>query len=404
MNYQFQLLPELAATEYDALKADIAQNGVLVPVEVDEHGTTLDGHHRIRAWSELRTSGVRVAEYPRIVRTFRTDDEKVEHALRINLNRRHLDRDQLKAIAIDRFKDGWNTPRVGDVLAIDPETARRWRDEYKSVSADAETDLPIYTTGKDGKSYPTTKPRAKKSVVATNERQEKQAHAAMAALADFDTSDDEQVDQDTGEIETAADAQRETKERRRQATRDENAAAVSTVRPLTEYVAGQTFQTIVIDPPWDWGDEGDIDQFGRGRPTYDTMSIDQIKAMPVGDVAEKNAHLYLWITNRSLPKGFDLLDAWGFRYITMLTWCKRGIGMGNYFRGSTEHILFGVCGSLEIQDRSIGTWFSAARADLHSAKPAEAYDLIERASPGPWLDVFARTERAGWVTWGEGSQ
>jgi N6-adenosine-specific RNA methylase IME4 len=131
------------------------------------------------------------------------------------------------------------------------------------------------------------------------------------------------------------------------------------------------------------------------------MPLDDIVALPVVERAAKDAHLYLWITNRSLPKGFDLLRAWGFRYVTCLTWCKPSIGMGNYFRGSTEHLLFGVRGSLPLNRKDAGTWFAAKRGKGgHSSKPVEAYELIESCSPGPYLELFARATRKGWKGWG----
>ncbi len=164
------------------------------------------------------------------------------------------------------------------------------------------------------------------------------------------------------------------------------------------------FSAIVIDPPWDFGDEGDADQFGRGRPDYATLTIDRIAALPVADRAAKDAHLYLWITNRSLPKGFALLDAWGFRYVTCLTWCKPSIGLGNYFRGSTEQVLFGVRGSLPLSRKDVGTWFAAPRPGRgHSGKPAEFYALVESCSPGPYLEMFSRSGRNGWTHWGSGT-
>jgi N6-adenosine-specific RNA methylase IME4 len=158
--------------------------------------------------------------------------------------------------------------------------------------------------------------------------------------------------------------------------------------------------TIVIDPPWDWGDEGDVDQFGRARPTYKTIPLDELAEFPVPTLADPDAHLYLWITNRSLPKGFGLLEQWGFRYVTCLTWVKPSIGMGNYYRGQTEHVLFGVRGSLPLLRQDVGTALAAPRPAGHSTKPDEFYELIETCSPGPWMDIFARRERPGWITWG----
>ena len=111
------------------------------------------------------------------------------------------------------------------------------------------------------------------------------------------------------------------------------------------------FNVIVIDPPWDVSDEGDVNQFGRANPCYATMPYAEIVKLPVKDIAAADSHLYLWITNRSLFKGFDLIKAWGFRYVACLTWCKitpagkPALGIGNYFRGSSEQMLFAVRGS-----------------------------------------------------------
>lgn len=204
----------------------------------------------------------------------------------------------------------------------------------------------------------------------------------------------------TGRVEPA---HRKIKEHKRQERRKANAAQVKqTSGTLEELLAGGgKFATIMLDPPWDWGDEGDCDQLGRAKPTYETMPIGEVEKLPVGRLADDDCHLYLWITNRSLPKGFRLLDAWGFRYITCLTWCKPSFGMGNYFRGSTEQILFGVKGSQPLKRKDAGTWFQAKRGkDGHSSKPTEAYELVESCSPGPYLEMFARQPRPRWTTWG----
>ena len=193
---------------------------------------------------------------------------------------------------------------------------------------------------------------------------------------------------------------RAEKEAKREEARQQNAQKVQTIsNPLD---AQGLFQTIVIDPAWDWGDEGDINQFGRAKPDYHTMSIDEVEALPIGKIADENCHIYLWITNRSLPKGFRLLEAWGFRYITCLTWVKPSIGMGNYFRGSTEQVLFGVKGSQPLKRHDVGTSFEASRGDKHSAKPDKFYELVESCSYAPYIDIFGRKYRKGWTVWGEG--
>ena len=197
---------------------------------------------------------------------------------------------------------------------------------------------------------------------------------------------------------------RELKEAAREARREENRQKIASV-PEPEQaaaVADARFATIVIDPPWDWGDEGDQDQLGRARPDYGTMSIDQLERLDVGGLADDDCHIYLWITNRSLPKGFRLLESWGFRYITAITWVKPHFGMGNYFRGQTEHVLFGVKGSQPLKRKDAGTAFTADRGSGgHSSKPASFLELVESCSPGPYVEMFSRSSRSGWVSWGE---
>ena len=192
---------------------------------------------------------------------------------------------------------------------------------------------------------------------------------------------------------------REEKESAREEQRQENAEKIEQL--ATPLEAQGLFQTIVIDPPWDWGDEGDVNQFGRAKPDYHTMPIEEIEQLPIGKIADDNCHLYLWVTNRSLPKAFKLIESWGFRYITCLTWVKPSIGMGNYFRGSTEQVLFAVKGSQPLKRKDVGTWFKADRGKGHSAKPDEFYDLVESCSYAPYIDIFGRKDRECWSVWGE---
>lgn len=195
------------------------------------------------------------------------------------------------------------------------------------------------------------------------------------------------------------------KEQRREASRAENREKVAHVATANIPIDAK-FPTIVIDPPWDWGDEGDQDQLGRARPDYATMTIEQLMDFNmVRDHAAADCHLYMWITNRSLPKGFALLERWDFRYVTMLTWVKPNFGMGNYFRGQTEQILFGVKGSQPLMRKDIGTAFQWPRGpNGHSSKPVEMYEMVESASPGPYLEIFSRHERPDWTSWGENSR
>lgn len=141
-------------------------------------------------------------------------------------------------------------------------------------------------------------------------------------------------------------------------------------------------------------DEGDRDQLGRARPDFATMGMEELLALPVDRFADAaGCHFYLWATNRSLPKGFALIERWGFRYVTTLTWAKPTCGLGNYFRGQTEHVLFGVCGSLPLKCRDVGTVFHVPCDPASiAANPPNSSILSRRATPTPILNC--RTMRA----------
>src|SRR5580658_6563088 len=116
---RWQLLPDLSDAEFAALKADVAAHGVAVPIEVDaESGAVLDGHHRLRAVEELRAEGVKVPDWPRIVRSFATDDERVEHVLALNLARRHLSTNARRDLVAELRGRGWSLRRIGAAVGV----------------------------------------------------------------------------------------------------------------------------------------------------------------------------------------------------------------------------------------------------------------------------------------------
>jgi N6-adenosine-specific RNA methylase IME4 len=168
------------------------------------------------------------------------------------------------------------------------------------------------------------------------------------------------------------------------------------------------YTTIVADPPWSYNDKLDSGNTGFG-PTggrirgaanhYSTMSIEDICALPVEACAAPNAHLYLWTTNAFMVEAHRVVEAWGFTQKTILTWVKPQIGMGWYYRNNTEHVLFAVRGSLRTLNKSQPTSFEARRL-RHSEKPDRFYQIVEAMSPGPYLDIFARRERARWDVFG----
>jgi N6-adenosine-specific RNA methylase IME4 len=177
------------------------------------------------------------------------------------------------------------------------------------------------------------------------------------------------------------------------------------------------YRTIVADPPWEVR-TGRLLGATRGwkmresvasQPvSYPTMSLDEIAELPVADLADPNAHLYLWTINRYVENAYDIARAWGFRPSTLITWTKTpmGSGLGGCWGITTEHVLFCRRGKLRAIGRSNSTWFATKRqyengAPAHSKKPDAFLDLVEQVSPGPYLELFARRQRLGWDTWGD---
>lgn len=185
---------------------------------------------------------------------------------------------------------------------------------------------------------------------------------------------------------------------------------VSSSEEFLRLVAGRRFATVLADPPWQFQNRtGKVAPEHRRLSRYATMSLDEIKSLPVAQACSATAHLYLWVPNALLPEGLAVLAAWGFDYKSNIVWHKvrkdggpDGRGVGFYFRNTTELILFGVRGK---QARTLAPGRSqvniiCSRKREHSRKPDEAYELIERCSPGPFLELFARGARRGWSAWG----
>jgi N6-adenosine-specific RNA methylase IME4 len=169
------------------------------------------------------------------------------------------------------------------------------------------------------------------------------------------------------------------------------------------------FGTVLADPPWRFSNRtGKMAPEHKRLLRYETMSIQEIKELPVAQIALPQSHLYLWVPNALILEGLEVMKRWGFTYKTHIVWHKirkdggpDGRGVGFYFRNVTEMVLFGVRGKLRTLApgrRQVN--FVKTRKREHSRKPDELYPIIEACSPGPYLELFARHEREGWVQWG----
>ena len=185
---------------------------------------------------------------------------------------------------------------------------------------------------------------------------------------------------------------------------------LDTILDFSQAMRGRRFRTVLADPPWRF-----VNRTGKMAPEhkrlnrYETMTTADICKLPVADVCEDTAHLYLWTPNALLPEALQVMSAWGFSYKSNIVWHKirkdggsDGRGVGFYFRNVTELLLFGVRGknarTLDPGRRQVN--YMASRKREHSRKPDEQYEIIESCSPGPQLEMFARGTRPGWTYWG----
>lgn len=164
--------------------------------------------------------------------------------------------------------------------------------------------------------------------------------------------------------------------------------------------AGNRFGCIYVDPPWQYGNQATRASTDRH---YGTMTVDEICSLPVGELAADRSHLHLWTTNGFLFECPRIMEAWGFTYKSCFVWVKRKIGIGNYWRVAHEFLLLGVRGAVPFAKKNLRSWEMLDRAK-HSAKPPQVRGFIERASPGPYLELFGRRRVKGWTVWGNQEQ
>ena len=198
---------------------------------------------------------------------------------------------------------------------------------------------------------------------------------------------------------------------------------MSASEDLSRFLGDDRFGCVMADPPWRFQNRtGKVAPEHKRLARYPTMTLDEICALPVADHMETRAHCYLWVPNALLPEGLAVLKAWGFEYKSNIVWEKvrkdggpDGRGVGFYFRNVTELLLFGTRGKdvrTLAPGRSQGNYMEAeegaepdgdvlkTRKREHSRKPDEQYDIIERCSWGPYLELFGRGRREGWAVWG----
>lgn len=375
------IFPLMSGVEYDDLVADIGEHGLRDSITLTPEGEILDGRNRFRA---CKDSGVE----PVFVTTDLPEDEWPALVISLNLKRRHLNESQRAMVAakLANLNEGRPSKTVpigtvsweqaGDMLNV----GRRSVARAKEVEREGAPEL-----------------------VERVERGE----VSVSAAADVATLPREQqveiVAKGEREILEAAKRIRAEKADKRRDERLEKIAEIS--RGNTELNTETKYPIIYADPPWRY------ESAPMGSPTreienhYPTMSLDEICALPVGDLAHEDAILYIWATAPKLAECLKVVEAWGFEYRTNLVWDKEKIGMGYYAR--SQHELLLVCRRGQFPPPKPGTQPSSVYREArgeHSAKPEFYYEMIEAAYPGlPKIELFCRSPRDGWAVWGNQS-
>lgn len=366
----FQLLPLLDAATESALRASIERFGVLVPIHVDQHGRTLDGHHRRRLADELgvpyRVDVVQVAD----------DDEAREIARTLNLDRRQISPEQRRELVAVLRQEGHSQRAIAGAVGV---SQKQVRNDLAQLSTSTQFTEPERTKGLDNKWRPAKRPTV---VTAKNEKEAKQAQNLLSTRPDLTDSN----------VVTLHEARKEA----RQQDKAERVASIASSEPPPVSDMGP-FDVLYVDPPW---------RYEHAEPTraiennYPTMSLDEIKALAAPAAA--SSVLFMWATSPKLAEALEVVSAWGFDYRTSMVWVKDRLGMGYYARQRHEILLICKRGDFPVPDpENRPDSVIAAPRGVHSEKPDVVYELIERMYPrATKAELFARRRREGWAAWG----
>jgi N6-adenosine-specific RNA methylase IME4 len=352
-------LPPLTADDYQALKLDIAEHGLHVPLEATAAGVVLDGHARLEIARQLGLTEIEVLLVG--------PDDELAYMLAAALLRRHLsvsqrsalavklvDYEQLRAQAAERqqanLRRGNDEPEVANLPARENDEATgRTRDRIAALAG--------------------VSARTVQHAITVREHDPDEFQRVLA-----------------GEVKVSTAANRIDR-----ANRD------ATIPPAPPVPDGP-FQLILADPPWQMGSP---DSPHSPEQHYPCMSLEEIKALKIP--AADQCVLFLWGVNQLLPQTLDVVSAWGFTYRANIVWVKTdGIGLGVWLRQRHE-LLFMATRGISPPDPldRVDSVINAPRT-RHSEKPERAYELIERMYPQlTKLELFSRgTPRPGWTSWG----
>ncbi|MHB1582986.1 MAG: DNA methyltransferase [Acidimicrobiales bacterium] len=290
----WQLLPPLSDEEFASLKADVAARGIVVPVVVDaETGAVIDGHHRLKAHEELRAEGQKIADYPRDVRRFGSDEERVAVALSLNLARRHLSRAQRRELVASLREQGWSLRRIGEVVGVDDKTVRNDLAGTAEKSA-----VPERIVGKDGRSQPARRPSPAPGLFVRGRRDEQRARAALAALPEG-AQPTTLLRAEERAREAAYKARRQAAETVGRITGPSFELRVGDLREVWDDIADGSIDAVVTDPPYD----------GPGIPLFEDLGRLAARVLKPGRLAA------VYCGHVHLDEELRLLEQGGLSYV-----------------------------------------------------------------------------------------
>lgn len=367
-----EVFPLIEGAEFDALVADIKANGLHDPITLLD-GTILDGRNRYRACLNAEVAP-RFEEFE--------GPDPVAFVVSKNVARRHLDESQ-RAMAAAKIA-----------------TLQRGVNQHASIEAPSQSNAAsLLNVSRSGvQRAREVLDEGDESLVKAVERGTVSVSAAADVASLPKAEQAEIVAKGEKEILEAAKRIRAQKSEARREERIEKIADIS--RGNTEMATDRKYPVIYADPPWRY--EFAESETRAIENQYPTMTLGDIKALPVSGMATDDAILFMWATSPKLEEAFEVIRAWGFTYRSSAIWVKNQLGMGYYFRQQHELLLVATRGSMPApapaaRPRSVLT---SDRTE-HSAKPAEFAQYIEAMYPTlPRVELFCRSPRDGWNVWG----
>ncbi len=361
--------PTMSKEDFNILKTDIKSNGLSEPILLWD-GQVVDGKHRLRACKEL---GIKPA-----FTNWTVAESPAAYVYRTNLCRRNLTASQraLLAAKYATLQRGTNQHASGDASTLSQKEAAL---VFGCSRASVQRGKKVHDS--------------RNSVLIAAVNRGLFSLAEGAEVAALPRAQQNQI------LKSGTNIRDHRSEAKRKLAIDRANALNKNVK-LPE---GTTYAVILADPPWNYGASKVSNTSVGPQMHYPTMSTAEIAAMPIADLAQRNAVLFLWVPSSLLPDGLQVMEAWGFKYVTSAIWAKkRAVVSTGMFMPMHEPLLVGRRGTgLGRAAKSCNSVVSIPTTRKHSEKPAIFHQVIEQMYPNvPRVELFARAGRKGWDLWG----